>query len=724
MLSYPRRVEPSEGTAEPSSLRHPMRAGSVPALGRMRRAALVAGGVVGVLTFAPGLAAQDGTPLRMGVGEVAIEGGGCLRASRSGAFRHGALRATPGRRYESSALPTWMAAARDSAQRPHAWLGRTPIPGGGQPLRGGFTPGLGGDALFQGDWGGEERRRIGILSPVEHLSGPVEACSPARLLPPAPPLGEAEGGASVGEDAARAHAPRLDGRDEVVVGSEIERYLRTLQVGGGGALYPWSLRGLSPREVDRLLPGQAHPWSRRFALRNDSASGFRAVLLRPTARIAYNSGFPYGMNDGPVWAGRGVTAAARAGAALRAGPLSLRVEPVLFWAENRDFELMPTGRSGRLAYADGSNPGSIDLPQRFGDGAYTRLDPGESTLRLDALGLAAGVSTAAQSWGPADDLPMLLGNNAGGFAHAFAGTSVPVRTPLGRVHGRVIWGRLEQSDYSVVEGPASLRYATGFVGVFSPRGIEGLEIGAARFFHVEWPANGVRELGLLKAFEGITKASLDETGQGSDNRSADDNQLASVFARWVVPTAGLEFYGEYGREDHNWDLLDLALEPDHQSGYTLGFRKVWRSDAARMVSVRGEVQNTQPSHLARVRQEGPLYSHFALRQGHTHRGQLLASPFGYGGGGSVFAADVYRPWGRWSVAWTRGRLGEQGRDFLETGTVHPRGTEVVHSLGGEVLLFRRRLDLSAGVTGSANLNRHFNRDAYNLSVHVGARAGL
>lgn len=529
------------------------------------------------------------------------------------------------------------------------------------------------------------------------------AAVPAAAQEPAPPPG----------------AGRL-AEEAVVVGSEAETYLRVLQVAGEIPAYPWSSRAFSPREVERLLPDSAHPWS---AAPGGAASPRSHVgLLRPAARVTYNSAFPYGFNDGPAWAGRGVTAEVRAGVAARWGVVSLRVEPVVFWAQNQAFDLLPNGDSTRLVYADGLAPRAIDLPQRFGPESYARVDPGESTLRVDAGGVAAGISTASLHWGPASDHPVVLGNNAGGFPHAFAGTAAPVNVGVGRLHGRVVWGALQQSAWSSVRGTASRRYATGVVAVFTPRGVPGLELGATRFFHVPWPEGGLDAGDLLKPFEGITKASLDSTGVGPDLRSSVDNQLASAFFRWLLPSAGVEVYGEFGREDHNWDLLDLALEPDHASGYLLGFRKAWSRGPDRLVSLRAEVLNTQPSHLMHVRIQQQFYEHSFTRQGHTQRGQALGSAFGYGGGASVVGVDVYRPWGRWSVAWTRGRVADRS-DYWESGERNDDDIDVVHSLSADALLFSRGVELTGGATASRELNRHFGGDAMNLNLRLGVRLG-
>lgn len=506
-----------------------------------------------------------------------------------------------------------------------------------------------------------------------------------------------------------------------MVGSEAEAYLRVLQVAGVAPAGAWSLRPLAARQASALLPDSGHPWAPRAGAPRPGGL-VRAGLLRPAVRLTYNSALPYGFNDGATWAGAGATAEASAGVSARLGPLSLRVEPKAFWSENRAFRLMANADTGRLVYADGRFPRGIDLPQRFGAGHYARLDPGESTLRLDVLKLTAGVSTASQHWGPAADHPIVLGNNAGGFPHAFAGTGAPVNLGVGRLHGRVLWGWLDQSRYSSMSGHGSRRYGTGLAAVFTPRGADGLELGVTRFFHAAWPRDGLKPRDLLKVIEGVTKASLDSTGQGPDARSASDNQLASVFFRWSLPSAGVEAYGEFGRDDHSWDLLDAALEPDHASAYLLGFRKVWSRGDAGLVSLRAEVLNTQPSHLRIVRNQAPFYRHSFLRQGHTLRGQALGSAFGYGGGASVLAVDVYRQWGRWSAGWSRGRMGDRA-EYWRTGQVDPRGVDVVHALSAEAVAFARGFEVTFGVAGVTELNRHFERDAFNFNGHLGLRLG-
>lgn len=516
----------------------------------------------------------------------------------------------------------------------------------------------------------------------------------------------------------RAQAPDL--RAEATAGSEAERYLRLLQVSGAAPLYPWSIRSFSPRELDRLgaVSGD-HPWAARLPA--DSARGPRLVLLRPALRAVYNTAYPQGGNDGAVWAGRGGTLSATVGASLRWGALSVRVEPIVFWAQNRAFALMPNGLPDSARFRDPDNPASIDLPQRFGDGAYWRVDPGQSTARLDARGFALGVSTANQQWGPSADLPLILGTNAAGFPHAFLGTSSPWRIGIGRLHGRVVWGSLEQSRWSSMGPDSSRRLMTGVVAVFTPRGLDGLEIGGSRFFHRPWPEGGLTWSYLTEPFQSLFKTGLPENGEGAEELVSAKNQLASVFLRWVLPKAGFESWAEFAREDHSWDLQDFLLQPDHDGAYALGARKVWRRGAS-LVSLRGELLDAQPSALANVRRQTVFYRHTFEKQGHTERGQILGSPAAYGGGGSVVALDRYFPGGRWTLDWTRTRV--RGLRTTPTAPQGSAGVDVVHSLGAEAVLLRGATDLVLGMRGSYELNRNGGDDAFNLGATLGVRVGV
>lgn len=500
---------------------------------------------------------------------------------------------------------------------------------------------------------------------------------------------------------------------EVFAGSELERYLRALQLTDQASLYPWSIRGFSQRELKRIAPSAPdHPWVGRYDLRPPSSRSPSVSLVRPSMGAVYNSAFPHGSNDGPTWAGRGATVSGIAGVAVHWGALSLTLAPRVFYAQNADFDLAPNGRSGDGTFADPLSVG-IDHPQRFGDAGYGRLDPGESTLRVDLPFVAAGISTASQQWGPGAEQPIILGNNAGGFPHVFVGTAAPLDLRVARIHGRLVWGELAQSDYSLVDGDASRRFMGGIVALVEPP-VRGLELGFARFYHTAWPDGGPGRDLILQPLESFLKVNR-TTGLGNEDVS---NQIASVFLRWVLPASGFELYGEYGREDHNWNFRDFLLEPDHTSSYLIGFQKGWSSSGGRLTVLRGELLNSQVSALEQVRGQSRFYVHDRVRQGHTQRGQILGSANGLGGGGGILAVDRYHRRGRWTLGTSRSiRNGHAPAPTADEPG--PRGHDLIYTLDGEALMFLGAFDLSAGLSGVYNLNRNHQSDVFNLNAALG-----
>jgi hypothetical protein len=506
---------------------------------------------------------------------------------------------------------------------------------------------------------------------------------------------------------------------DVLAGSEVESYLRALQVAGLADWYPFSIRGFSAREAEAMLPPDTvrHAWSlNRARLRQRAAVGGRTGM-------AFNSSFPYGGNDGAVWAGRGVTVSGTAGVVLRVGPLSLMLAPVAFAAQNSSFTLMDNGQTGDLAFNDGRFPDRVDYPQRFGDEPYGRFDPGASGVRLDTRAVTVGLGTFPMWWGPAAEHPFVLGNNAPGIPHLFVGTGMPLNVGIGRVHARVVWGHLSQSAYSPVTGsdrwvsaddPGRDRLMSGMVLLFTPRPVPGLEIGLVRFAHVPFRPEGAGAEFWRSPWPVFLKKDFED-----DDFAASMNELGSVFARWVFPGAGLELYGEHGHDDWYHDLRDLVQEPDHNKAYVIGFQKTLTRSASRLSALRGEVINYQLPPLARDRPgQGFIYTHAFLRQGHTHRGQLLGSSAGVGrSAGSVLAYDRYTARTRTTVAWRRLLRGQAGTYYL-TGIEEPKGNDVLHSLQVEQARSFGRLRVTTGLELMGNFNRDFARDAFNLNLNA------
>ena len=415
--------------------------------------------------------------------------------------------------------------------------------------------------------------------------------------------------------------------------------MRALEITGRIAPTPWATRPFDGADLSELLDApttKPHPWrdAMRRSLGNKAALGGAAF-------VGANSGFPWGSNDGPMWRGRGVNAAMSLTASLRWGRLTAVAAPVAFVAQNSAFPLMAQF-ADVSPFAEPFFPFNLDLPQRFGDRAYHRIDGGESSISLRGLGLVTGFSTAAQGWGPGESFPAVLGPNAGGFPHLFVGTTGRgLRVPrIGRVQGRYVLGVLYQSLYSPVVGgekfvggreSGTKRVAVGMTVSYMPAVLPTLELGATRFYHSPYRDASRRWGAWSKPFEGILKNSLDDrNGPAGDQNGDFDNQLASAFARWSFPGRGAEVSFEYFREDHSWDSRDFAAEPENNAAVIASFRAATQRSDSVLALLSLEYFDGDIPPIAQARVQGGLYIHGTLLQGHTQRGQLLGSPVGAG----------------------------------------------------------------------------------------------
>ena len=508
-------------------------------------------------------------------------------------------------------------------------------------------------------------------------------------------------------------------REGLPVGSEAERYLRILQLAGTVPLYPWTVQGTPPEALSTILPTSAeHPWRDRMKFDVQPASGLESGWIKPRTDLFYNSAYPFGENDGAVWAGRGLTAVLKGGAIFRYGSLHLRLTPEVFWSQNQSFDLADNGRSGIGAYWDERGIHHIDKPQRFGDEDYARLGLGSSSLSIGLPGVTLGISGDGQRWGPALQHPLLLGNNAGGFPHVFGQTTHPLNLWVMRLHGRYIYGWQKQSEFSPALAELGRRFVTGAVVTLLPRGLDGLEFGIARFIHSSIQEGGFRLADALRVFTGVAY----DFESGLNLRS--ENQLGSLFFRWVYPRAGVEVFGELIKEDYARDLRHIIEEPDDFMGRVFGFQKVWSQAGQRIAVVRVESVNALVHHserFDRLRVNNvpmPLYTHGSAMRGHTHLGQLLGSPAVYGGSGWTVGVDWYSSHGRWTVDLSR--VLQTEFSAIHERTKGPGIADVIYALKMELMRFRRGMNWLVAVTPSLNLNRNLveENDAFNLSLRL------
>lgn len=439
-----------------------------------------------------------------------------------------------------------------------------------------------------------------------------------------------------------------------------------------------------------------------------SGRGGSLALLPLRWSAEANTAYPRDRNNGALWAGRGTSTALDGGfaAAVRFGRvrLSLAGAPRLLYHQNRAFELAPGGGPARDAsYPNPWHRGLIDWPQRPGGAPFWVLDPGQSHVRLDAFGAAVGVSTENLWWGPALRNPLLMSNTAPGFPHVFMGTSGPTDVRIGRIEARLIWGRLEESEYFDQDDANDRRLFAGLVADFEPRWLPGLYLGLARAYLRVLPPEPLPLVEYL--LEPYLDVRSNAVGSGAPGA---DNQLVAVFARWAHPGAGFEVYAEWAREDHWADFANLLAEPDASQAYTLGFQRLVPV-GSRWLRLAGELTHLSDALPINHVNRGVLsyYVHTQVRQGYTHRGQLLGAAIGPGSDAQYLAADLLAESIRTGLFLERVRYDDDAYNALFERTYGPDGHDLELTAGVRHARPVGALELDAELAYSRRYNRNF-----------------
>ena len=504
----------------------------------------------------------------------------------------------------------------------------------------------------------------------------------------------------------------------VRVGDPLEDYARVLGIMGLAAPESFLIRPLPAVRLFAGIPDTGHPW----ATPPTNSPGLRAEVGEMV--VTANSEFAWGQNDGALWQGKGFSGLLTGGVGYRAGILDVTVAPALVWAQNSDFALAPPpppAANSPFAYPYHRDTVGvrIDMPQRFGDGGLARLDPGQTQLRLTWKGVLAAAGTNDQWWGPGIRNAIIMSNNAPGIPHALLGTSRPIDIWIGHLEARLEWGRFTESPYFDTVSTNNGRYFTGLVATLQPAPLPGLTLGGSRVFYQYVPRPfGVDDL--LRVFSGVTKQGLATPGNPTGDDSTD--QMISLFGRWVLPKSGFEMYAEWARNDHNWDIRDFLLEPEHSQAYTLGFQHARPLSGGRIFRLHGELTHLERSTTAQVRATPPYYQHHLVRQGYTQRGQVVGAGIGPGGDAQYLGGDVFTRWGR-----VGGWLGRQVHDNdayydLVSDTISS-GQHFVEVQGGaRALVFRGPVTLRAELMIGRQLNRYYllKNDVTNLHLELGA----
>lgn len=398
----------------------------------------------------------------------------------------------------------------------------------------------------------------------------------------------------------------------------------------------------------------------------DTTPSWQYGIVAPEARVIRNSGLPFSINDGSLWAGRGWNGELTAGAFAFAGPLRVIFAPTVVSEQNTAFQVIPYSQIAsppRSVWANPFHPPpeSIDLPLRFGDRSRSRIDFGQSSVTYDVPFVSLGVSTENLWWGPGIENAITLSNNAPGFPHAFVQMR-PLHTQYGVFDAQWILGQLRESDFFDTVSSNNRRALNGLAFTWTPPGEPGLTLGTARL--VMSQQNKGRVI-TSSAFDFLRLVGQPNTNPDTSSKAVRGgrDQIFSLFGRWVFAPAGFEAYLEWARFEDPKSFRDLLEYPGHSEGYTLGFQ--WARPLAPLMTFRlqGEASYLEPDPSLRLRPVAVTYTSRAVPQGFTNRGQTLGAAIGPGASSQWLAGDVFTRGWRFGaylnrIRWDNGTLFE------------------------------------------------------------------
>jgi len=420
------------------------------------------------------------------------------------------------------------------------------------------------------------------------------------------------------------------------IGSLEEDLARTAGLSGAGPVWPGLLRRPSGAEPLLLCPEGAP--QRQELPGHAPAPRLTWELLPPSSLTRVLTGWADDRNDGALWAGRGLGSSLTAGVRARWKWWSAQLAPLAAWQMNRPFYVPPASVAGLSPFANPFNGGAIDLPLRMGRSDFWTFSPGQSFLRADAFGLAAGLSSENLWWGPGIRNSLLLSNTAAGFPHLFLGTARPIDIWIGWLEAEATWGRLSESRFFDGAPGNDRRLFESVVYTFAPAFGRNFTVGLARVW--VYPDERV---GRDAYFNPLLPPFL-RVASPDPRQNGPENQLMSLFARWVLPEVELELYGEWGRDDFAPTARSLAQDPWAASAFLGGLQKLfpWRGGWLRL--------QAEGTHTYQAPAQGAatpiFYTHGTDRHGYTHAGQMLGAGLGPQGDSQFLGLDWFTGAGR------------------------------------------------------------------------------
>lgn len=379
-------------------------------------------------------------------------------------------------------------------------------------------------------------------------------------------------------------------------------------------------------------------------------------LLQAGVTLHKNDQLALSENDGTLIPAVGWQQRVSIGAMVKWGGLTLQLQPEWIQASNEDPSSF-TGDPGNGNYWSRFymyEANKIDNLSRFGNAAYKKFYPGQSSLKYHYKTLSIGVSTENLWWGPGLRNSLVMSNQAPGFLHGTFQTNKPLTTPAGNIEFQAVYGQLMNTPFTHEYNPIMQNIWAG--GIQPKADIQRNLVGGIFTYNPKWTPN---------FFIGFSGASYFYTQGAPINpnsevllpleNKASTGKLGSLFFRYKMPESHAEVYAEYGRANRwaaPWNLFGDTIP----TGYMVGFRKLFPigGDAKKgYFLLNAEITQLQlpdtrivmnPENPYSVPKTNSWYTHPYIAQGYTNDGQVIGASIGPGSNSQTL-----------NLAWVKGK---------------------------------------------------------------------
>ena len=439
------------------------------------------------------------------------------------------------------------------------------------------------------------------------------------------------------------------------------------------------------------------------------------AILNPRVGTSFNSHYPRGYNDGPIWKGKGLTIELHGGIAGKKGKLSYVFYPALYYSQNSAFETAQilTGENAKFRYHFIRGGAQIDWVQRYGNGGFVKAHPGQSEIKMDFGVLETAISTINYSLGPSMFNPILLSHQAGGFPHLRIGTEpfdLTIRkAETGKWEFNYIAGLLKESDYFDTNAKNNDRFFNGIFVGYSPKFLPELTLGFNKVLYKDTQFFENKDLfSPIYIFDG---------GERGDSINTNDtfDQVASISLEWNLPKSGFKAYLEFAKNDFTGAASRFLLEPEHSRAYTIGFEKAFKTKKGKEIIINYEHTNLSINHTYLWRATPSFYLHHVNKQGYTNDGQIIGAGIGPGGNSALFGLRIK---GEDQILGFLVQRIEANKDYFIINVQGRDNHDIEYSIGTNLQKKLSSMILSVEGIFSYNYNRYYLDDQTNIYLSV------